>query len=89
MTRTFLSTAEQRTILLQREVDLNQIRTRQELHDHSTRYDRRNTQLHQRPTVRGQDDTHPVEGVGGVRRHDTVEGYLRANQENEEGDGGP
>ena len=54
--------------------------------DQAGRDDRGDTELHEGTAVRGEDDSHPVERVGGIRRHDTVEGHLRADEEDEEGD---
>ena len=62
---TFLRAAKESPILLQAEVDLNQVRSCEELHDHSGRDDGRNAQLHESPPIRGENDTHPVERVRG------------------------
>lgn len=86
---TFLSTTEQGPVLLQREVDFDEVCTSEELHDHSRRDDGRNSEFHERSTIRGEDDTHPVEWVSGVGGHDAIQRHLRANQENEQSDGGP
>ena len=86
---TFLSTAEQSPVLLETEVHVDEISTRQELHNHSRGDNGRNTKFHKRSTVRGEDDAHPVERVGRVGRHDTVQGHLRANQENKQRNGCP
>jgi hypothetical protein len=87
--RTLLGTAEQNSVILQAEIDVDEVGTRQQLHDHSGGDDRRDTELHECSSIWGEDDTHPVERVGGVGGHDTVEWYLGAYQENKEGDGCP
>lgn len=69
--------------------DLNDLGTRQELHDETGGDDGRDTQLHEGSPVGGQDDTDPVEGIRGVGGHDAEEGDLAAHQEDEEGDGRP
>ena len=86
---TFLSAAEERAVVLEGEVDLDEVRAGEELHDHARGDNRCDSELHQGPTVRSEDDTHPVERVGGVGGHDAIEGDLRADEENEERDGGP
>jgi hypothetical protein len=60
---TFLSTGEQSTIFLEAEVDLDEVSTGEELHDHSRGYDGTDTEFHQCPPIGGQDDTHPIERV--------------------------
>ena len=79
---TFLRPAKQRAVLLQVEVDIDQISTSQELHDHSGGKDRADTKFHECSPIRREDNTHPIERVGRVRRHDTVQRNLRANEEN-------
>ena len=69
---TFLSAAEERAVVLEGEVDLDEVRAGEELHDHARGDDRCNSELHQGPTVRSEDDTHPVEWVGRVRGNDNV-----------------
>jgi hypothetical protein len=86
---TLLGTREQSAIFLEAEVDVDEVSTSQELHDHSRGDDGTDTELHQRPPIGGQDDTHPIERVGGIRGHDTIQRHLRADQEDEEGDGCP
>ena len=86
---TFLSAAEKSAILLEREVDLNQVGAGQQLYDHAGGVDGGDAKFHESTAVRGQDDTHPVKWIGGVRRHDTVQRDLRTDKENQEGDGGP
>lgn len=86
---TLLSTAKQRAIILQVEININQLRTRQQLHDHARSDNRGDTELHERASVGSHDGSEPVERVGRVRRHDTVKGDLRADQENQECGGCP
>ena len=81
---TFLCTAEECAIILKREVDLNEVRAGEQLHDHARGDDGCDTEFHEGSAVRGEDDTHPVERVGRVRGHDTVQRHLRAYQEDEE-----
>ena len=82
---TLLSGTEQDPILLQRKVHLYQLSPSQQLHDHSTCQDGRDSELHQGSPITSQDDPHPVERVGRVRGHDPVEGYLGHDEEDEEG----
>ena len=65
-TLTFLCTTEQSPVLLERKVDLNQVRAGEELDDHARGDDGRDSELHKRPTVRGEDYTHPIERVSRV-----------------------
>ena len=89
LTRTLLSTAEQRTILLERKIDINQIGTSEELHDHSRRDDWGDTELHKCTAVGRENDAHPIQRVGRVGGHNTVQRDLRADQEDEERHGRP
>ena len=89
MALTLLRPTKQRPILLQRKIDLDQVRAREELHDHAGGDNGGDAELHEGATVGGENDTHPVEGVGGVGGHDAVQGDLGADEEDEEGDGGP
>ena len=88
-TLAFLCTTEESPVLLERKVDLNQVRAGEELDDHARGDDGGNAKLHESTTVGGENDTHPVERVCRIRRHDTVKGDLGANKEDEESDGGP
>lgn len=83
---TFLCTAEQGPILLQAEVDLNQVCTREQLHNHARCDDWTNTELHKSTAIRSENDTHPVERVRRVGGHDAIERNLRANKEDKESD---
>mmetsp|Transcript_103451 Transcript_103451/g.321783 ORF Transcript_103451/g.321783 Transcript_103451/m.321783 type:complete len:256 (-) Transcript_103451:2-769(-) len=79
-----LRTREERAVLLQALVYINDPASSKQLHDHARSNDRRNTQLHQGASVRCQDNTHPVERVRALRGHDAVERDLAADQENKE-----
>jgi len=57
---TFLSTAEQRAVLFEREIHINEVGTRKQLHDHSRSDDGGDSEFHKSSTVGSQDDTHPV-----------------------------
>ena len=83
---TFLRPAKERAVLLERKVDLNKVRTGEELNDHAGGDNGSDTELHEGAAVGYEDDTHPIEGVGG---RDAVEEALGADEEDEEGDGGP
>ena len=78
---TFLGTTEERPILLQVKVDLDKVGTGEELHDHSRRDNGRDTKFHESTSVGSENDPHPVERVGRVGRHDSIERNLRRNQE--------
>ena len=84
LTRTLLSPTEQRTILLERKIDVNQVGTSEKLHDHSGRDDWGDTELHECTAVGRKNDAHPVQRVGRVGGHDSVQWDLRAYQEDEE-----
>lgn len=87
-TEELLSTVEQCTILW-RVTDLDDLNSSQQLHNETRRDDGRDTEFHQCTTVRRENDTNPVEGISGVRGHDTEEWDLAAHQEDEEGDRSP
>ena len=86
---TFLGTTEQSTVLLEAKVNADEIRASEQLRDHSGGDDRGDSKFHEGTAVRRQNDTHPIQGVGRVGRHNVIEGYLRADQETEESNGGP
>lgn len=86
---TLLGAAEEGPVVLEAEVDVDELRAREELHDHAGSNDRGDTELHERAPVGGEDGSEPVERVGRVRRHDTVQGHLRAHQEDEQRRGRP
>mmetsp|Transcript_81 Transcript_81/g.192 ORF Transcript_81/g.192 Transcript_81/m.192 type:complete len:411 (-) Transcript_81:116-1348(-) len=84
-----LRPGEEGAVLLDVVVDLDDATARQELHDQAGRDDGRDAQLHEGAAVGGQDDAHPVEGVGRLGGLDAVDGDLAAHQEDEQGDGRP
>lgn len=86
---TFLCTTEQGTIFLESEIDVDEVCASEELHNHARSHNRTDAEFHERPSVRGQDDTHPVERVRGIGRHNSIEGHLGANQEDNERDRSP
>ena len=86
---TLLGSVEERTILLEAVVNLNEVGASEELHEHARGDNGGDTELHEGSTVGGKDSTHPVERVRRVGGHDSVQGDLRANQEDEEGDSSP
>lgn len=86
---TLLGSAEEHSILLERKVNFDQLSTSQKLHDHSGCQDRGDTEFHQRSSVTCENDSHPVQRVGGIRGHDSVEGYLGHDQEDQKGGGCP
>lgn len=88
-TEKLLGSLEQGAILLHRLVNMNDVGSSEKLHNKSRRHNWGNTKLHEGTTVRGNDDTEPVEGIrrGGVV--DSVEGNLTTDKEDEEGDDGP
>ena len=70
-------------------VDFDEFGSCQQLHDHGRGDERRNSQLHEGTPVGGQDDSHPVEGIGVGVFDDAVEGDLAAEEVDEDDDGGP
>ncbi len=60
---TLLGTAEQRAILLETKIDVDEVSARKQLHDHARRDNGCNPKLHKRSTIRGEDDAHPVQRV--------------------------
>lgn len=86
--RTFLGSIEESPVFGSI-TDLDDLSSGQELHDEARGDDGRNSELHQSTTIRGQDDTNPVEGIRRVGAHDAKKGDLAANKENEERDRRP
>lgn len=84
-----MTTTEECPILFQRKVNVNQVGASQKLHYHSRGDNGSDSEFHEGAPVGGEDDTHPVKRVRGVGGHDTIEGDLGADQEYEEGYGGP
>mmetsp|Transcript_29905 Transcript_29905/g.54997 ORF Transcript_29905/g.54997 Transcript_29905/m.54997 type:complete len:351 (+) Transcript_29905:815-1867(+) len=79
-----LSSREQRSVLLHVVVHFNDTTSRQQLHDQPGGDNGRDTKFHEGTTVGSEDDTHPVEGIGGLGRLDTIDGDLTADKEDEE-----
>lgn len=60
---TFLGSVEERAILFETVVDLNEVGAGKELHEHARGDNGGDTQFHEGSTVGGEDSTHPVEGI--------------------------
>jgi hypothetical protein len=86
---TLLGSIEKRAILLETVVDLNEVGASKELHEHARGDNRGDTEFHEGSTVGGEDSTHPVQRIRRVGGHDSIQRDLRADQEDEEGDGSP
>mmetsp|Transcript_91751 Transcript_91751/g.165686 ORF Transcript_91751/g.165686 Transcript_91751/m.165686 type:complete len:298 (-) Transcript_91751:27-920(-) len=84
-----LGPGEERAVLLQGLVDVDELGARQQLHDHAGGHNGGDAKLHERATVGGEDDPHPVEGVRRLVLGNAVQGDLAAHQEDEEGDASP
>lgn len=82
--RTLLSAVEESLVVLVTLINLDELSTSEELHDEARGHDGANAELHQSAAVRCENDTHPVEGIRGLRGLDAVEGNLRADKENEQ-----
>jgi hypothetical protein len=89
MRLTLLSSAEQGAVVFEGKVDVDELSSCEELHDHARGDDRGDTELHEGTPVGGEDSSEPVERVGRVGRHDTVKGHLGADEEDEQGGGCP
>lgn len=87
--RTLLSTTVQRAVLTQAKVYLDEVGARKQLNNHTRRHDGRNTEFHERTTVRRQNDTHPEERIRAITRHDAVQWNLRRYQVNGQDNGSP
>lgn len=72
VTLTLLSSTKEGPVLLEVEVDVDEVGSSEELHDHTRCDNRGDTQLHEGSPVGSENDTHPVEGIRRVRGHDTV-----------------
>eukprot|EP00618_Florenciella_parvula_P001379 CAMPEP_0119541236 /NCGR_PEP_ID=MMETSP1344-20130328/52833_1 /TAXON_ID=236787 /ORGANISM="Florenciella parvula, Strain CCMP2471" /LENGTH=535 /DNA_ID=CAMNT_0007585181 /DNA_START=198 /DNA_END=1803 /DNA_ORIENTATION=- len=84
-----LGALEQRTVLLEALVDLDDVRARKQLHDEARGDDRRDAELHQRAAVRREEHADPVERVRRLRGLDAVERNLAAHEEDEQHDDRP
>ena len=60
---TLLRAAEESAVFLETKVYFNEVCTCEELHDHARGDDGCNAEFHECPSIRGKDDTSPVEGV--------------------------
>ncbi len=69
---------EQRAVLADLLVHVDDLGAGEELHDKARGDDRRDAELHERAAVRREDDAHPVERVGAVVRLDPVQRNLRS-----------
>ena len=69
--------------------DLDDLGTGEQLHDEARGDDRGDAELHEGSSVRGEDDSDPVEGIGRVGAHDAEERDLTADEEDEERDRRP
>lgn len=74
-TLTFLGAVEECAIL-RRVTHFDDFSAGKQLHDQARRNDGRNAQLHQRTTIGGENDAHPVERIGRVGRHDAEQRNL-------------
>lgn len=74
--RTFLGAREQTTVLLEREIDIDEISACQQLHNHARGDDGAYSKFHESAPIGGKDDTHPIEWVRRIGGHDAVEGDL-------------
>jgi hypothetical protein len=88
-TKKLLRTLEEGTVFLHVLVHGDDLGTSEELHDKTRGDDWADTQLHKGSPVRGKDDTHPVEGIRGVVRSDTIQRDLTTHQKDEQSDDGP
>ncbi len=57
---TLLGSTEKSAVILEAEIDIDQLRTREQLHDHPAGDDWRDTELHESPSVRREDGSEPV-----------------------------
>lgn len=86
---TFLCSVEQSTVFLRTLVDFDDLGSGKELHDHTTGNDRGDTEFHKSTSVRGEDDTHPVERITSDSLGNTIKGHLAADQVHKEDNTGP
>lgn len=78
-TEELLSTVEQSTIFLVVLVNIDDLSTSQKLHNHTTGNDGGDTEFHESTSVRGKDNSHPVERIATNDFIDTVKGHLAAD----------
>ena len=60
---TFLGSFVEGAVFLNALIDINDLCTSKELHNHTGSDDRANTEFHQSTSVGGEDDSHPVERI--------------------------
>ena len=84
-----LSAREECTVFLEALVDVDDLGAGEQLHDQAGSDDGRDAQLHERPSVRGEQHTHPVERVRALVRFAAVDWDLAADKEDEERDRRP
>lgn len=78
-TEELLSTIEQSTIFLIVLINVDDLGTGQELHNHTTSNDRGDTEFHESTSVGGKDNSHPVERITTNDFIYTVKGHLAAD----------
>jgi hypothetical protein len=88
-TEELLRTLEKGAVLLDVLVHGDDLGTSEELQDKTRSDDWADTQLHEGTSVRGKDDTHPVEGIRGVVGTDSIQRNLTTHQKDEQSDDGP
>jgi hypothetical protein len=88
-TKELLGTRKEGAIFLDVVVNLNDTGTSEELHDETGSNNRTDSELHKRSAVGSEDDSHPVERIGGLGRLNTIDRDLAAHQEDEQSDGSP
>jgi hypothetical protein len=74
-----LSTIEQGTIFFIALINVDDLSTSQKLHNHTTGNDGGDTEFHKSTSVRGKDNSHPVERIATNDFIDTVKGHLAAD----------
>jgi len=88
-TEKLLSTIEQGTIFFIALINVDDLSTSQKLHNHTTSNDRGDTEFHKSTSVRGKDNSHPVERIATNDFIYTVKGHLAADQVDKEDDTSP
>lgn len=69
-------------------IELDDARSDEQLQNPSGRYDWGESEFHKSAPVGSQDDSHPIEGVAAFWPEYSVDGYLAADEIDEESDGG-
>lgn len=78
-TDTFLGSGVELFVLFDVLIDLDQLGSCQQLHDHGGGDHRGDTELHQSTSIGGENDTHPIKWVATDGFVDTVERNLGAD----------